>query len=224
MAIERPTAPIGELEDDQQPDEGTPQEQPAAGTDGSTPPSKTTSPADARALHAGFTQRSQDLAAIRETLGLPKTADRQTIVNAIAGLKRPVASSEYSDDPELAERHANIIEREWGLVARTYGDDFAAQARHIHEIAMTTGDPDVVAAALYEAAQAVNQAPSPSGAAQAGSQEQGEDDLPVPDLDVEEPSGSLGLRQPDPNALQGLEPGSGNVTEAARRLLAGLRG
>lgn len=176
--------------------------------------SKPPATVNVQALHAGFTQSRQELADIRRTLGLDSTATRQQVLDAIAAAKRP-PSAETFDDPELASRYARLDEQAWGLVGRTYGEDIAGQVRHFRDVALTTGDPEELAAAFYSAVQSLGQAAAASAPAPAGG-EQGQAQAPEEDIEMESPSGGLGLRQPA--ALPAELVGSGRTSDFFRQV------
>lgn len=201
---------------------GTPQEQ-AAPAQEPTPPGTATSPTtDVRALHAGFTQKSQALSAIRDELGLPKTTPDTQVLDAIKALRRPRGPEAAVSDPELAAQYAALDEQRWSLVARTYGTEWTDALRHVRDVALTTGDPEEMAAALWEAiqqAQASAQQPAAAAApAQAAAQATTEE-ASEPEIGDSGPN-TLARRPAPTTVTEGLE-GSGNMLEAARRLFRG---
>lgn len=195
-------------------------DQPAAAA--APPPTQSRPPVevDVPALQRGFTQATQQNAAIKAALGLPKDADISTVTEAISALKAKGTSKPAADeDPRIAQMRADLVETKWRANERIYGP-LATQARSFMEAAQSD-DPDEMMAVFYTAitesartgtAQSAPAATTPEVQAPAAAATP----PPVPDL-VEAPLGSQGLRQVD-NLVPAAEVGSGSFRGLAERL------
>lgn len=198
------------------------------GTQEPTDAGTATSPStNVAALHAGFTQKSMALAAIRDEVGLPKTAKDADIIAAIRTLRRPAPAQQF-DSPELQQQYERLDEQRWTLVERTYGTDVADSLRHIRDVALSTGDPEEMAAAYWAAREAQGQATAPPPAQQAAAPQDGQQQpaapaQPTPPSPMEMGTAdvnTLGARPLPQSVTEGLV-GSGNLLEGVRRLFGG---
>ena len=173
-------------------------------------------PTDVQGLHAGFTRKSMALASIRDELGLPKSTPDAQILDAVRALRQP-RGVEAITDPELAQQYARLDEQRWTLVERTYGREIADPLRQLRDVAMTTGDPEEMAAAFWEAVQAyqavAQPAPAAPAAAAAAPQAQPEPEVEIGDGD----DNILARRRLAPDITEGLGQ-SGDTLTAARRI------
>ena len=200
-------------------------DQPAAAAAPPPAQSKPQAEVDIPALQRGFTQATQQNAAIKAALGLPKDADISTVTEAISALKAKGSNKPAADeDPRIAQMRADLHETKWRANERIYGVH-AQQARALAE-AIASDDPDEVMQAFYTAvteaaasgqARSAPEAPTPEVQAAPAAATQ----PPVPDF-VEAPLGSQGLRQVD-NLVPAAEVGSGSFRGLAERLF-GARG
>lgn len=210
------------------PEGAPPQEPPAPAAEPEpTGAGKASSPTvDVASLHAGFTQRSQTVAAAKTRLGLEKSATDQELLAALDAKLAPPA--QQSDDPAVQRQLDDLRDRQWRFVEQTYGVEIADQVRSIRSLALTTDDPADLAAAIYEsrtatAPPAPSEPPAQEAAPPEGQAPEGEQGPPPEEgLAVGEPAGAnpLGVKVAPQAITEGLK-GTGNMREAARRLFGG---
>lgn len=133
--------------------DGTPQEQPAAPVSDQAPDQRPASTSEPESYTpAAFTQRSQDLAAIRRELGLPPKASGDDILKSLADLRRKAQGVVVDDeivDPRVATKIAEADERLWKSLSYVHGD-MAARAREYADFARTSRDPEELVEKFYE--------------------------------------------------------------------------
>jgi hypothetical protein len=78
---------------------------------------------DVKALQQGYTQATQQNAAIRNELGLPQEATTQDLLGAIAGRGKPATDDDdrYALDPELVARRQSREDRGWAAAEKVCG-------------------------------------------------------------------------------------------------------
>lgn len=128
-------------------------EQPAAAASDQAPDQRPAPPSETEPITpAQFTQRSQEVAAIRRELGLPPKASGDDILKAIGDLRRKAQGVVMDDeivDPKVATRIAEADERLWKSLGYVHGD-IASKAREYADYARTSRDPEELVEKFYE--------------------------------------------------------------------------
>jgi hypothetical protein len=195
----RPPAPAGIPETGQ-----AQQDKPAAAQNTQRQPST-----DPVALQAAFTRKSQELAQVKEILGLKSTATLDDVRAAVTPPAHAETTAEY--DPVVERERAALREEAWGYVAEAKGPEVVAQVRQLEDLVYAGGTPSQLTNALLELAASVTRptngqpAPAPAQAA-----------APV-DIQVEGDRAVGWHVQPEPDEI-----GSGDVEGAASRMFAKL--
>lgn len=117
---------------------------------------------------AEFTRVSQQNAALRKALGASKDATTDQLVTRITELKTPRTADDL--DPAVAERLAQVREREWRAAERVYGPELTALVRQFADDVRTgTDDPEELLSTFHAAigTQGQRQAQTPASTAPA---------------------------------------------------------
>lgn len=168
-------------------------------------------------LQRQYTQDRQRWAALRDGLGLDKTATPDEILEAVDTLRtsRPAdADPDKPYDPRVAELEARAESAHWQLQSAMFPET-ADAAREFADLARRTRDPDELVPAFYQILMrfAVDESQSAGGAAEPAAP----GDEPV-DVDFGAGGGMAPAASPsDDAALQRLR-GSGNVAQGLKHI------
>ena len=117
-------------------------------------PAKPATPVVSDKFNREFTQRSQENAAFKEALGLPRTATIAEVNEAIEALKAgaatPVEDDEALNDPRYLELQRRATEAEWTIARGEYGVEVADAAKDFARFVAKEKAPERVTAYFYE--------------------------------------------------------------------------
>lgn len=164
---------------------------------------RTDQPAPERIAQAEYTRATQQNAAIRKELGLPKGASTADFLEAMAARNADNESDDtdpVDDDPRIVEANQRAMAAELRVQSAVYGEEFANDALELLNAARTSNDVEELFA-LVAGFRDKHAAPAGAPVAAAASSE--------PAAAAEQPQGDTGLSEGDrvPRLRESTPPG-----------------